>query len=235
MKNIILMISAALLAVSGTAQAKERKLSVYSFDSVWIIGNVNVSIQTGEGPSAVAEAESHRALDRVSLRRAGDQLVVSVLERTNQTNRFSSEAPIELRLTTNRLSKIVHRGAGNVAVDKLEGRNTSARVGGFGSMTIGNIDTDQLEVSMNGGGELIVGGEARKAKIVLFGSSSLDASALLVDDLDLSHRGPSNTQITVEKHAEIKNNGSGSIKIGGRPDCLVRSVGSAEIICNPKS
>jgi len=235
MKNAIFTAFALMFVFASSAEAKERKLSVFGFDSIQISGNINVSIQTGKGPSAVAEAETRRMLDRISLRKAGNELVVSVRERTNQTNRFSSEQPIELRLTTNRLSKIVHRGTGVVAVDKLTGRNTSARVGGFGSVTIGDIDTDRLEVSMNGGGALVIGGEARKAKVVLLGSSSLDASALLVEELDLSHRGPANTQINVEKRAEITNSGTGSIQISGQPDCLVRSVGSAEIICNPKS
>lgn len=235
MKNILIIICAAFFIFAGAAEAKERRLSVYSFDAIQITGNVNVSIQTGKGPSAVAEAETRRALDRISLRNAGNELIVSVRQRNNQTDRFSSETPITLRLTTNRLVKILHRGSGNVAVDSLEGRNASARVGGFGSLTIGNVDTDRLVISMNGGGELFVGGKAQKAKVSLLGSSRLDASALMVEDLDLTQRGPANAQFSVEKRAEISNSGNGVIQIGGRPDCLVRSSGSAEIICNPKS
>ncbi|GAB5487120.1 MAG: hypothetical protein Pars2KO_06900 [Parasphingorhabdus sp.] len=235
MRYFILLLSTALLSITGTAEAMERKLSTYGFESILITGNVNVSIETGRGSSAVAEAETWRALDRISLRKAGDELVVSVRERTNQTNRYSSELPISLRLTTNKLTKIVHRGSGNVTVDSLEGSNASARIGGFGSMTIGSVETDRLEISMNGGGEMTIGGAARTAKISLLGSSKLDASDLVVDDLDLSHRGPANTQISVERRAEISNSGTGFIRIGGQPDCLVRSVGSAEIICNPKS
>ena len=233
MKYVIVILTATLLFLCPV-EAKERRLSVYGFDSIQITGNVDVSIQTGKGPSAVAEAETRRMLDRISLRKAGNELVVSVRSRTDQTNRFTSEEPIELRLTTNRLAKIVHRGSGSVAVDRLAGNSTSARVGGFGSLTIGDVDTDRLEVSMSGGGELIVGGEAREMKVALLGASKLDASALVVENLDLSHRGPANSHITVEKRAEITNNGTGFIQIGGRPDCLVRSVGSAEIICNPE-
>lgn len=226
---------AAMLVVIGPVQAKERKLSVYGFDAIQIIGNVNVSVVTGKGPSAVAEADTQRMLDRISLRKAGSELVVSVRALTDRRKRFSSEQPIELRLTTNDLQKVVHRGSGSVTIDKLAGRNTSARVGGFGSLTIGTVDSDRLEISMNGGGELIVGGEARMAKISLLGSSTLSAGMLTVGDLDLAHRGPANTQINVEKRAEITNNGTGAIRIDGRPDCLVRSVGSADIICNPKN
>ncbi len=235
MRYFILILTTVLVAVAGTAEAKERKLSGYSFDAIQIIGNVNVSIETGKGPSAVAEADTRRALDRVSVRKAGDELIVSVRPGSTQTDRFSKEPPIALRLTTYQLTKILHRGPGSVAVDSMKERNTNIRIGGFGSVTVGDIDTDRLEISMNGGGELIIGGTARTAKVALLGSSRLDATALTVDDLDLTHRGPANTQITVEKRAEITNGGSGFIQIDGRPECLVRTAGAAEIICNPKN
>ena len=235
MRHFVLILTTVLVAVAGTAEAKERKLSGYSFDAIQIIGNVNVSIQTGEGPSAVAKADTRRALDQISVRKAGSELIVSVSPKTNQTDRYSSQPPITLRLTTYQLSKILHRGSGSVAVDNMKGRNTSIRVGGFGSVTVGNINSDRLEISMNGGGEVTVGGEARTAKVALLGSSRLDATALTVEDLDLTHRGPANTQIFVEKRAEITNGGSGIIQIDGRPECLVRTAGAAEIICNPKN
>lgn len=235
MKYLAFLLTAFVAIISTIAEAKERRLSGYSFDAVQIVGNVNVSIQTGQGPSAIAEADTRRALDRISVRKAGSELIVSVSPRTDQTDRFSSEPPITLRLTTYRLNKILHRGSGSVAVDNMKERNTNIRIGGFGSVTVGNIKSDRLEISMNGGGELTVGGEAQMAKITLLGSSSLDATALSVDELDLTHRGPANTQIAVEKRVEISNSGSGYIEIAGRPNCLVRTAGAAEIICNPKS
>lgn len=233
--RLFLLLTTVLLAFPGTAEAKERKLSGYSFEAIQIIGNVNVTIQTGKSPSSVAEADTRRALDRISVRKAGNELIVSVRPAINKTGRFSSEPPIVLRLTTYELSKILHRGSGNVVVDKMEERNSSIRIGGFGSVTVDDIETDRLEISMNGGGELTIGGKARTAKVALLGSSRLDANALTVDDLDLTHRGPANTQISVEKRAEISNSGSGFIQIGGRPECLVRTAGVAEIICNPKN
>lgn len=235
MRYLILLLTITLASIAGTAEAKERKLSGYSFDAIQITGNVNVTIQTGQGSSAVAEADTRRALDRISVRKSGSELIVAVRPQTNLSDRFSSEPPIELRLTTNRLTKILHRGPGSIAVDDMEARNTSIRVGGFGSVTVGNIETDRLEISMNGGGELTIGGEARLANVALLGSSRLDATALSVEDLDLTHRGPANSQIFVERQAEINNSGSGSIQINGRPKCLVRNAGAAEIICNPKN
>ncbi|MEP2990164.1 MAG: DUF2807 domain-containing protein [Parasphingorhabdus sp.] len=235
MRHFILILTTVFLAIAGTAEAKERKLSGYSFDAIQIIGNVNVSIETGKGPSAVAEADTRLALDRVSVRKAGNELIVSVRPRPTQTDRFSSEPPIALRLTTYQLTKILHRGSGSVAVDNMKERNTNIRVGGFGSVTVGNIETVRLEISMNGGGELTIGGAARTAKVDLLGSSRLDATAFTVDDLNLTHRGPANTQIAVDKRAEITNGGSGFIQIYGRPKCLVRTAGAAEIICNPKN
>lgn len=223
------------LAIGATqAQAVERKLSIFGFDNVRITGSINVDIVTGKGVSATASAETRRILDRLSLRKSGDELIVSVKSETNGKKRFSINDQITLQLTTYALEKIVHRGTGSVTVDRLTGRNTKARLSGFGTMTIAAVDSDVVAVTMNGGGSLQIAGEAKEARVSLLGSSNFDGGALNVEKLFLTQRGPASSRLSVERVAEITNAGSGTIEILGKPNCLVRSAGAAEIVCNPK-
>ncbi|HEY9090071.1 GIN domain-containing protein [Parasphingorhabdus sp.] len=216
------------------AQAAERKFSISSFEDVRIIGNINVSISTDRGVSASAEAANREVLDRVLLRKNGSQLIVSVQPKTSNDSHFSGDEPVTVTLSSPVVKSITHSGSGAVALDKLGGRDARARLSGFGVLTIGDVDSDTLNIAMTGGGQIIIAGQAKKGRIELLGSSVLDGSGLRLQTLDLVQRGPASSHVFVEKEVTISNNGTGKIQIDGRPNCSVRSGTTAQIICDPK-
>lgn len=218
------------------AAAAERNFSIFGFEDVRINGAIDVVITTGKGISARAEAENRNILDRVDLRRSGGTLIVTVRPRTsNDTRRsFDTDEPVKLWLTTRAIKEIFHNGGGSVSLDKLSGRQPRVRLSGFGSLFIGDIESDTVNIAMNGGGELTMAGEVGKARVELLGSSIFKGDGLTVEKLELFHRGPASSHMTVEREAHISNSGTGVIRIDGKPNCLVRSAGSAQIICNPK-
>lgn len=233
MKNLYVTLLLAFAALSGPVQAAERKFSISTFEDVRVIGSVDVFISTGKGPSAKAEARNREILDRISLRKNGRQLVVSV-KANSSTKRFSEDGPITVYLSSHEVKRITHAGSGTVSLEKLGGSEPLARLGGFGVLSINDVDGDRLTVLMQGGGQMTIAGQVQKARIKLLGSSNFDGSQLTVDTLDLVQRGPASSHIFVEKEANISNSGTGMIQIDGRPNCSVKSGGSAEIICNPK-
>ena len=121
-----------------------------------------------------------------------------------------------------------------MSLDKLGGSSSKIRLSGFGVLTINEVESDVLDVGMSGGGQIIIAGKATKGRISLLGSSIFEGSQLTLETLDLTHRGPASSHVFVEKEANIFNSGTGQIQIDGRPNCSVRSGGSAQIICDPK-
>ena len=222
------------LLLSSVSQAAERKLSVLNFDTIKINGSVNVVVETGKGPSATAKADSQQLLDRLQLRNGGSELIVTVQQDPDDASRYSGNKQIDLFLTGFAIKSLTHLGAGRVSIDELKGTETFARVGGFGSVDIGAVDTDNFNVVMNGGGAMVVNGSTSRARLSLLGASSFQGENFKVKELQLTQRGPATSRIAVERQAEITNTGSGQIEILGKPDCVVRSSGAAEIICNHK-
>ena len=49
----------------------------------------------------------------------------------------------------------------------------------------------------------------------------------------MAQRGPARSQLAVKREAVITNHGAGQIDIAGKPNCMVRTDGAADIICNP--
>ena len=226
--------SAALMQTVQTAQAAERKFSISSFENIRIIGNVNVTISTNRGVSASAEAANREILDRVLLRKSGNQLIVSVKPKTGNTSHFSADEPVTLTLSSHVVKTITHSGSGAVVLDKLGGSDARAGLTGFGTLTIDDVDSDTLSIAMNGAGQITIAGQAKKGRIELLGPSTLDGSGLTLEMLDLVQRGPASSHVFVKKEVTISNNGNGKIQIDGRPNCSVRTSGAAQIICDPK-
>jgi Putative auto-transporter adhesin, head GIN domain len=235
MKNLFVMLLLSLAAIAAPAQAAERKYSISSFEDVRIIGNINVFITTDRGVSASAEAADRETLDRVELNKSGKQLIVSVKPKASQDGRFSEDEPVAVRLSSYVIKSITHSGSGTVSLDKLGGRDPKARINGFGVLTINAVDGDTLDLVMNGGGQMVIAGRATKGRITVLGSSIFDGSQLTLETLDLTQRGPASSHVLVEKEVTISNSGTGRIQIDGRPNCSVKSGGSAQIICDPKS
>lgn len=227
-----LMLAVALL-LSSTAQAAERKFSIFGFDDIRIGNGVDVVLTSGKGASARAEGESRELLDRVSLQKNGKQLIVSVRPKSLNGDDYDGDAPVTLYLSSYAISNISHLGSGRVTLDMLTGRTPRVRLGGFGTLHIDAVDADRLDVAMTGGGQLIMAGEARDARIELQGASIFESPDLTVEKLTLVQRGPASSRVKATREAIITNNGTGRIDIAGKPNCTVRTDGAADIVCNP--
>ncbi len=220
------------LIAAEPAEAAERRFSIFSFETIRVQGGVDVEIVTGKAPSAEAEGDNQNVLDRVILRNSGKELVVG-LQRPPGGDTFGrNQQKATLRLTTRELDGIIFTGSGRVTIDKLSGQSTSIRLGGFGSLNIRDVESDDLRVKMSGAGAIEIAGEAQKSRIEIIGSGSLNGPALKVKSLNLIHRGPGTSRVFASKDVEIDNSGSGSITVDGRHNCIVRSTGSAQIDCD---
>lgn len=228
----VVLVSVSLL-LSSAGQAAERKFSIFGFDDIRIGNGVDVVLTSGKGPSARAEGSNREILDRVSLQKNGKQLVVSVRPKSLDRNNYEEDAPVTLYLSSFAIENLTHMGSGMVTLDTLSGRTPKVRLGGFGTLRIDSVEADRLDVVMAGGGQLTMAGEAVAARLELQGASIFESPNLEVEKLTLIQRGPVSSHLAVEREANITNFGTGRIQIEGRPNCMVRTDGSAEIICNP--
>lgn len=227
------LLISGLLLLSSASQAAERKFSIFGFDDIRIGNGVDVVLLSGKGPSARAEGETRELLDRVSLQKSGKQLIVSVRPKSLSGDKYASDAPVTIFLSSYAITNISHLGSGLVTLDKLSGRTPRVRLGGFGSLRIGAVDADRLDVAMTGGGQVTLAGTVRDARVELQGASIFESPGLTVEKLTLVQRGPASSQMKVTREATITNNGTGRIVIAGKPNCTVRTDGAAEIICDP--
>lgn len=230
-------LSAALLFVAMAfgaqpASAVERKLLVASFENIQIIGDINVAVQTGKSPSAIASGDK-RVLESLKLERVGMTLRVRLQDIVNNNKGVPITLPLQLTLTTQAIKDVTLSGNGTLKISQVK-QPTASRilVAGNGSVSIGNLIADQFTANINGNGKIeISSGVTRDARVTIDGAGSFEGAGVKMRKFRLEHIGNAVSTATVEEGTDIYNRGSGNITIGGKGTCFIKLAGAAAINC----
>jgi hypothetical protein len=231
------ILGAALLLTGSAAVAQsgrpiERKLLVASFENIQLIGDIDVAVQTGKAPSAIASGDK-RVLESLRLERVGTTLRIRLQDIINNEKGVPITAPLTLRLTTQGVRDITLSGNGKLAVSEVK-QNGQVRLllVGNGSVDIGRLTTDRLDATIDGNGKVAVGGGmVRDARVAVDGGGGFDGAKVSFRTLKLEHDGNATSSATVSEQTEIFNSGSGNITIGGNGTCFIKQAGGAAINC----
>ena len=228
----VLIALALTLGFTSPALARERTVTITSFDRIRIEGPFTVEIITNRGPSARV-AGSEAAIERVSVTNQGMTLVV----RPNSSGwgGYAGEdaGPVTIRLTTPGLRAVAVTGSGSVSVDAMRNASVGVALEGGGTLRIAAIDTDTLDVGLAGAGQMVLGGRAANARFAVRGTASLVAEALSVRDAKVIGEGAGNISLAVVRTADITTGGAGNVLVLGTPACTVNRRGSGTVVCNP--
>ncbi|MGB5078961.1 MAG: DUF2807 domain-containing protein [Sphingorhabdus sp.] len=229
--SIAAMLATAAMA-APTAHSAERKLLVASFENIVVIGDINVVVQTGKSPSAMASGDK-RTLELLKLDRIGTTLRVRLQGNLNNQAGTPISTPLQLTLTTQAIKDLTLSGNGTLTVSEIR-QHTSSRlmVAGNGKISVGRLLTDQFAATINGNGRVdIGGGSARDARVTIDGAGTFDGEKVQMRKLRLEHIGNAVSTATVEEGTEIFNRGSGNMTINGQGTCFIKLAGNAAISC----
>ena len=227
-------LSAVLVAFASAspANAVERKLLIGSFENIVVIGDIDVSVETGKPVSAKASGD-RRVLDSLKLERTGTTLRVRVLDLLNNDKRKPITEPLRVTLTTPVLQNVVLSGNGMVNVNSIK-QPDSAKIliSGNGKVTVNTVTSDQFTADINGNGQIDVGGGlVRDARVTIIGAGEYRGAKLQARKLRLEHNGNATSSASVDEGADIYNRGSGNMTIGGKGTCFIKLAGRATINC----
>jgi len=224
----ILVIAAAFVAIAGPAGAATRNFGITGFEKVRVDGPFLVKLSTGVAPFARATG-APAALDRVAVEVRGNTLVVH-----NNLDSWGgypgkNVGPVTIELGTHDLSAAWLNGSGTIAIDRVKGLTFDLSVQGSGAGQIGQIAVDQLNVSVVGTASARLAGAAAKMTAVIRGISTLDAAALSIKDATLGADGAATIAATVGDSVTVDATGPATVRLSGRPACILRVSGSASV------
>lgn len=113
------------------------------------------------------------------------------------------------------LTSIDLRGAGKVTLGEVDTERLDMDVSGTGDLTIEALYADELGLWLSGAGDVTLAGEARSASIELSGNGDLDASALVVEEMDISVTGSGSADVYVTGWLVSDVSGNGDVEVEG--------------------
>jgi len=223
----------AALAPPAPAYAAERRYSVTSFDRIRIDGPFEVRVQTGRPPSAQAEGDA-AALDALTLTVEGQTLIVR-----RKQGASGARDPAPLRLLSITLGTPVLRGVnlnagGRLSVDRMVAQRIDLSINGAGLLGVAAIDADQLNATVTGAGTMTLAGKAGRARYLITGPGSYEATGLIANDLFVTAAGTGDVRVAARYTADIVSSGLGGVTVAGTPACRVRATGGGAVVCTPK-
>lgn len=220
----VLLLASAAAHVPQAAESTTVMLTGY--ERLRIDGPFLVKVIDGQPPKAIVTGD-RRAIDRVSVRNMGGQLVIGP---RNQTFEGWSEqsGPVTITVGARGLRGININGGGSVDVDRMGGQRVDLGVNGAGSLNIAQLDADQLSVTLTGTGAVrIKGGMTRTARFSSYGAGSIDATGMSINDLTVQSQSTGDSRFTASYTAQIASLGTGAVRVIGNAACLISGPGPA--------
>jgi hypothetical protein len=219
----------------GQSSTTSRTVSVGSFDRVRVEGPFEVRVTIGSPRATITRKGG---ADDVAVRVDGTTL--SVRKGTGgwgeQRGGGSSgggggAGPIVVMLSTPGLTSASVAAGGRLTIAKMRGMRVEVTVSGNGSLSVAAADTDQLNATVIGGGQMMLAGRAARARLVTSGPGAIDASGLVVDDLTVHLDGVGETKAAARYTAQVTNSGLGSVTVTGNAKCRVDAAAGGPVVC----
>lgn len=207
--------------------AATRNFGISGYDRIRIDGPYEVHLSTGVAPFARATADRNSALDSVNIRVDGRTLIIG--KTSSWGGDAGSDSPVVIELGTHDLSTAWVNGAATLQIDKVRAMSLDLNLAGAGAVDVGTIDVDQLKVGIVGSASVRLGGKAAKVTAIVRGASSLDGTALRVNDADIGAQGPAQIRLLVTGTAKVDALGLANIALQGNPSCITKTQGSSRV------
>lgn len=229
---IRILASLALLVFASPATAADRTFSIGSFERLRVDGPFEVRVTTGGSPGARASGDGD-LLERVDIDVNGATLVVRMGSGGwgETPGKAGGGAPPVISLSTPRLVSASVSAGARVSVGKMVSQRIDVSVTGAGALSVDSADTDQLNATLIGTGQIVLGGRASRARLVTNGPGAIDALALTVNDLIVSQEGAGETKASARYTAQVRSTGLGKVTVTGGAKCTVKALANGPVLC----
>jgi hypothetical protein len=211
--------SLAVRRGSGVVASEERKIG--EIDSIVLDGAADVEVTVGGEPSLTIEADDN-LLTTIATTVEGNQLTISTMEN------YSTNLGVRVYVTCPRLRSLVLNGAGDITTNEVASEDLEVTVNGSGNIWT-SPSVKRLSAEITGSGNVKGKGSADTLEAKVSGSGSLDSEDLIAKNatIELSGSGSATVKVTDLLDADVS--GSGSISYHGNPTVTSSVSGSGRL------
>ncbi len=189
-----------------------------------VSGPIELTLKQGSIPSLVVKGEQ-RHLSKITTEQNGDNLVISF-----SGSGFHSKTPIEVEVTVPMLEKLTVRGSGESHVTGFSGEQLQLALNGSGNVELKG-EYQRVTANLRGSGDLNLStGNSNSIDLDVIGSGSITAkgkSKALVTHLNGS--GDIDADELLAENVTISLNGSGNTHVHATQSINVNLRGSGDV------
>ncbi len=211
--------------VAGSGHAGSVKRELGSFHQVSLNLPSTVELVQGDSESVVIDADDN-LLPLVETVVKSGELIIRPVKGVN----LAHGTKIKLRLNARSIDTLTLAGSVDVSAARLLSPRFKADIAGAGSITIQDLKSDTVAVSIAGSGRFEVRGDTKAMDVNISGSGDVLTSRLSAQDVKVSIAGTGNAKLWVHNSLSISIAGSGDVEYYGEGTLKDKSVmGSARI------
>ncbi|MEM6766114.1 MAG: head GIN domain-containing protein [Bacteroidota bacterium] len=224
-KSVFLLVALSLFLSVCLGQTEIRE--VRDFSKVSVRGSFDVVLEKGTSPEVRLELENISS-DEIITEVDGNTLVIKQKEGSWRKWR---QAKVKAYVTYESLEGISNGGSGNLRCDtELAAKDFRLRNAGSGNIYLSRLDVDELDASLSGSSNLMLGGRADDVTLSISGSGNVKAFELESETVDARVSGSGNLDVTANEDIRASVSGSGNIRYKGNASVSsMRSSGSGSI------
>ena len=212
------------------ASAADRTYSVGSFSRIRVDGAFDVVLTTGASPGARVTGDA-ASVDDVRVALEGQTLIVRAAQGRWGERPAAPRTALKILLATPLLQSANVNGGGRLTISQMSGQRIDVSVNGPGQLTVAAVDADQLNATITGAGTISLAGRAGRARYLMTGPGTFDATRLVANDVTARSDGPGETRIAARYTAALISTGLGPIIVAGQPACTANATGGGIIEC----
>ena len=188
---------------SGTIKTESRTLD--SFNRLAASGSIDIIIEQGNGDGVEVTADDN-LLNYIITEVKNNTLSVHLKENVSVN---SNKLVVKVKCI--RLSEISAGGSGDIKTKgELKSEQLSINQGGSGDFKL-NVNVGVLKISKAGSGDFHIEGKVASMDVSSAGSGDLDASKILVGDVEISMAGSGDIILPKGSKAKVSSVGSGEV------------------------
>ena len=208
----------------GPVVTQERSLSNYSAINFGVPGDL---YYTQDSVYKIEIQAQENIIGEIETYVVGSELKIRVHDHVN----LRSSEDIRINISAPSITALSLSGSGNVKVlQPYRPSNTRLVVSGSGTMTVSEIETDNIYATVSGSGELMVfNGIAKHEDADISGSGSIDLLGITAKTARTQISGSGFIKLYVTGELNNKISGSGSVFYKGNPVVNTTVSGSGRV------
>lgn len=208
----------------GHGDEVTRTRAVGTFDEIEMGGEFDVYLTQGEAKDIVLEGQENVLAD-IRTTTNNNKLKIDF-----RSHRVKISDPVRVYITTPDLKGLTFSGANAVhGLTEWHVNDLNLKTSGSGKINLTLRGADEVESSISGSGEIILGGDARVHNLDVSGSGKLKAFDLSTKTTSVKISGSGQADVRASEHLKATISGSGKVRYKGNPLIESSVSGSGKI------